>query len=75
MDGTDGDGLDANIYHAHIEFPADKDHYTMALHLRELFEVHGTLESITSIMRRRTVRECVMDELRRLKGWIFRFID
>jgi len=36
-----GNDLDENIYHAHVNTPSDKDSYTMALHLRQLFTNHG----------------------------------
>lgn len=39
-----GGEMDENIYHAHIAIPEDMHYYTMALHLRELFETHGTIE-------------------------------
>jgi hypothetical protein len=39
--GTD---LDENPYHAHISMPSNMDYYSMALHLRELFDAHGTIE-------------------------------
>jgi hypothetical protein len=41
--GTD---LDENIYHAHISAPPNMDYYSMALHLRELFETQGMIERV-----------------------------
>jgi hypothetical protein len=43
-----GADLDENIYHAHVSTPPNKDNYSMALHLRHLFEAHGTTERITA---------------------------
>ena len=43
-----GADLEENIYHAHISMPAHMDYYSMALHLRELFDAHGTLERVAA---------------------------
>ncbi len=37
-----GQGLDENIYHAHVATPDHFDHYSMALHLRHLFTSPGS---------------------------------
>jgi hypothetical protein len=41
-----GADLDENTYHAHISMPPNMDYYSMALHLRQLFEAHGTIERV-----------------------------
>src|ERR1035437_393533 len=41
-----GTALDENIYHAHISTPPNLDYHSMALHLRWLFEDHGTIERV-----------------------------
>jgi hypothetical protein len=38
--------LAENIYHAHIVMPDDVDHYSMALHLRNIFCSYGSVHNI-----------------------------
>lgn len=41
----DQEVLEENVYHAHVEFPDDKDYYDTALHLRHLFTTHGEFKA------------------------------
>jgi hypothetical protein len=65
----EGEGLDENLYHAHVATPDNMDSYTMALHLRELFENHGSVRRVTDPPSRQ--QGALRRTLSRLTQWLF----